>query len=134
MKTQTKTIQIPLTKDLFATIDAADFDVVNLYTWRAVKYHRSYYARGTLKTDRKNRSCSLHRLIAKTKAKEVCHHRNRNTLDNRRCNLVNMSKAEHKFLHLNNSLIIKFEVAPRALLKNRVKDVTASSASVIDLL
>lgn len=106
-------IQIPLTKGLVAFIDDEDFDLVNQYTWRAVKYHRSYYARGTLKTDHKNRSCSMHRLISRPTAKQVVHHRNRLTLDNRRCNLVNMSQADHKFLHLNNSLLIKFEVAPR---------------------
>lgn len=107
-------IQIPLTKGLVALIDQVDFDLVNQYTWRAVKYHRSYYARGTLKANHKNRSCSMHRLISKTKAGDVCHHRNRDTLDNRRCNLVNMTKNDHKFLHLNNSLVIKFAIAPRA--------------------
>jgi len=102
-------ILIPLTKGLHAIIDAADFDKVSLYKWRAVKYHRSYYARSTHKTTGEKCHRSMHRLIAGTKKELVCHHRNRNTLDNRRDNLLNLTKNGHKFIHLNNSLIIKFE-------------------------
>lgn len=102
-------ILIPLSKGLHAIIDAADFDLVSQYKWRAVKYHRCYYARATFYKNSTRHSVSMHRLLGETPASMVCHHRNRNTLDNRRINLLNMLKNEHKFLHKNNSLLIKFE-------------------------
>ena len=50
----------------------------------------------------------MHRLIAKTHYDMICHHRNRNSLDNRRANLVNMPKDDHHRLHGNDNLIVKY--------------------------
>lgn len=108
MKVQPQVILIPLTNDQFALIDESDFDLVSKYKWRAVKYRRSYYARASYRKNNKTHSVSMHRLIAQTPAAQICHHRNRNSLDNRRINLLNMIKHDHQFLHKNNSLIIKF--------------------------
>jgi len=50
----------------------------------------------------------MHRLVAHTPKGMVTHHRNRNTLDNRRANLINLSPKQHHALHQNHSLLIKF--------------------------
>ena len=108
MKQDPLPILIPLNDDHYALIDASDFALVSKYKWRAVKYHRCYYARSTYRKNNQTHSVSMHRLINQTPAAEICHHRNRNSLDNRRVNLLNLTKKDHRFLHLNNSLIIKF--------------------------
>ena len=101
-------IQIPLNDGFVAIIDQVDLELVSRFKWHVVKYHRSYYARSTIRQDGKAHSVSMHRLLGKTPAAQICHHRNRNTLDNRRSNLLNMSKKEHHFLHLNDTLVIKY--------------------------
>lgn len=114
INSQSNTVQVILNNDQVALIDRQDLARVYNFHWRAVKYHRSYYARSTYRKNNTHHSVSMHRLIAKTKATEICHHRNRNTLDNRSPNLLNMSKNDHQLLHQNNSLLIKFEIAPRS--------------------
>lgn len=113
INSQSNVVQVILNHDQITLIDRKDLALIYNFHWRSVKYHRSYYARSTFRQNNKHHSVSMHRLISKTKAAEVCHHRNRNTLDNRRSNLLNLTKKEHQFLHLNNSLLIKFEIAPR---------------------
>jgi len=108
-------IQIQLNDGQVAIIDADDLNLVMRYKWHAAKYHRSYYARSTFLQNGKTHSVSMHRLLGSTPAAQVCHHRNRNTLDNRRSNLLNLSKIDHRKLHQNNSLIVKFENAPRTI-------------------
>lgn len=109
-----KTLQIPLTKGMFAIIDAQDLELVSGCSWRAVKYKRSWYAKTDNYQNHPRLSRYMHRVIAQTPASLVTHHRNRNSLDNRRANLLNLTRDEHKFLHKNNSLIIKFNDRPSA--------------------
>lgn len=106
------TCEVPLGNGMTALIDEADLDVVSQYTWYAAKYFRSWYARTTFTRKGVRHTLSMHRLVAKTPAGQVCHHRNRNSLDNRRTNLLNLAKKEHQMLHLNNTLLIKFEDPP----------------------
>lgn len=108
MKTQDLPIQIQLNDGYSVIIDRADLNVVLKYKWLVVRYHRSYYARSSFRQDGKPHQVSMHRLLARTPASQICHHRNRNTLDNRRSNLLNMTKKEHQFLHLNNTLLVKY--------------------------
>lgn len=107
------TVEIPLGNGRTALIDEVDLPKVSQFTWYAVKYYRAWYARTTYMRRSCRHSKSMHRLIALTPADKVCHHRNRNTLDNRRANLLNLSRDEHKLLHRNNSLLIKFEDHPK---------------------
>lgn len=99
---------ISLGGQYLAIVDADLYDDLNHYRWRAVRYFRSYYARALTDPDRKHLGISMHRLIARTPRDMVCHHRNRNTLDNRRANLINMTRHDHEFLHKNNTLQVKF--------------------------
>lgn len=117
-KISRKTDSGPRTIDLGAGLAAiVDYDMFKFlmqYKWRAVKYHRCWYARVDRSHNSNRFSVSMHRLIANTPSDMVCHHRNRNSLDNRRANLINVTKEDHKLLHWNNTLSIKFESMPPA--------------------
>lgn len=79
-----------------------DFDVNPLvwqYRWRAIKWHYRFYAYSTSRYDGTPARIAMHRLIAKTKAGEVCHHGNGRTLDNRCGNLYNLSNRLHGQVH-----------------------------------
>ena len=99
---------IPVGPDTFALVSPEDYPTLKNYTWRIVRANSSYYAKAQYTKNGKRRSVSMHRLIARTPFGLVCHHDNRKTLDNRRSNLFNMTKQAHKYLHMNNSLRIKF--------------------------
>jgi len=90
-------------------VDDQDYDWLNRWTWRAVRYHKAYYAHGVLTTARGTAHRKMHRMVAHTPANMICHHRNRNSLDNRRANLINMTREEHNLLHRNNTLLIQFD-------------------------
>lgn len=91
--------RIPLSKGMFAIVDPDLFDDLNRYYWRAVKSNSCYYAirreirNGQLITIR------MHRVVAQTPDGQECHHENRNSLDNRRAKLTNMSPEQHRYIH-----------------------------------
>lgn len=87
--------------------DAADEALVRGFVWRAHRRHRSWYAGSRLTKNGKSHIFWMHRVIAATPFGQVCHHRNRDSLDNRRANLLNMPCRQHQLLHQNNSLQIK---------------------------
>ncbi len=98
-----------MANSLMAIVDADLFDDLNHYAWSAVRYQKSYYARTLHTPENPKRGFSMHRLVARTPANCVCHHRNRNSLDNRRANLVNMTRRDHNSLHRNETLSILFQ-------------------------
>lgn len=100
---------IKLDDEHTAIIDRIFIPFLQQYKWIAVKSGRSWYARLNQTRDGRQFSISMHRLIANTPEDMVCHHRNRNSLDNRRANLVNLTKTEHEALHMNDTLIIKYD-------------------------
>jgi hypothetical protein len=74
-------VKIPLTRGLFATIDAADFERVSQFKWQAMNSRDVFYAVNTGKV-------MMHRFIlGLTPNDPEVDHRNRNGLDNRRENL-----------------------------------------------
>ena len=99
---------IPLTHNMTAICDKDLYNGLMHFRWRAVKYQRSWYARTLTDPLNKKAGFSMHRLVARTPSDMVCHHRNRNTLDNRRSNLLNLSRQDHELLHKNNTLQIKY--------------------------
>lgn len=100
---------IPLTGGKVAFVDPCDYAGLMKYSWRAVKSGKCFYAKTTVGTGDKQVDLSMHRLIAGTKRGEVTHHRNRNSLDNRRANLLNMTRYDHETLHRRDTVIIKFD-------------------------
>lgn len=112
---------IDLGHDRWAICDQTDFPLLVAYNWRAVRNRRSWYAVTEFTIHRKRHKLYMSRMVADTPDGCVCHHRNRNSLDNRLANLVNMQKKDHQFLHHNDNLLIKFETAPRGLASELVK-------------
>jgi len=102
---------IPLNNGQHAIVDAADYPALMSFKWRAVKRRRLWYAKTTVGQAPHRLDLSMSRLIAMTPKDKVCHHANRNSLDNRRCNLLNMIPMAHKLLHANNRLRVKFKTS-----------------------
>jgi len=84
---------VPLSKKLGALIDEYDLDKVVNATWFAKDYKGKYYAASRIN----GKEVKLHRIILPNT--NIVDHINRNTLDNRRCNLREASLL----LNRNNS-------------------------------
>ena len=89
-----ETRQIPLTRGLFATVDAADFEWLSQYNWCALKVGRPnaepkfYAARMTRNgEEQKKRMVLMHRQILGEPKGKVVDHKNLDTLFNSRSNL-----------------------------------------------
>lgn len=102
-----KTIELDPTHT--AIVDANIYDFLSQHEWHAQRRQKSHYAYTNCQGDRRKPKLWMHRLIANTPSDQICHHRNRNSLDNRRANLRNMSRGDHDLTHKNNSLTIKFD-------------------------
>lgn len=89
-------------------VDDLYFDFFHSLKWELIRNRKSWYARTTFKNTNLPRYIYMHRLVAQTPSGMVCHHINRNSLDNRSGNLVNMTKQAHHRLHENNSLTVKY--------------------------
>jgi len=103
---------IPLTRNRVAIVSASRESALLKFSWRAVQHKRSWYAKTTIVKNGRQIDISMHRFIARTAFGLVCHHDNRNSLDNRDENLINMSKKQHDLLHTLNNILIKYEPVP----------------------
>lgn len=99
---------IVLTNNKLAIVDDDRYDALMKFKWRAVQRHGGYYAKTTVYKNGKRIDIAMHRFVARTPFGMVTHHDNRNTLDNRRRNLVNMTKKNHNAFHANDNILIKF--------------------------
>ncbi len=99
---------IVLTNDKIAIVDDDRYEALMKFKWRAVQRHGGYYAKTTIYRNGKRIDISMHRFVAQTPYGCVTHHVNRITIDNRRCNLVNMTKENHNDFHANDNVLIKF--------------------------
>lgn len=97
--TPTNSFMVPLTHGKFAIVDLRGASKVFHYKWRAIKWHKKWYAYSTKRLDGTPVRIAMHRLIAETPPGEVTHHLNRNSLDNRLANLLNMTNRHHGELH-----------------------------------
>jgi len=82
-------------------IDAEDFDNINQYKWYIIKQHGLPYAARKVTTNGKTHWVRMHRQIMHTKNGFVVHHKNRNTLDNQKENLINVTDKQHKEIHID---------------------------------
>lgn len=99
---------IELTQGKVAIVDDDRYDALMKFKWRAVRHKRSWYAKTTIYKNGKQIDISMHRFIAKTRIGFVPHHHNRNSLDNRRANLENMTRKNHDRFHADDKIKIKF--------------------------
>lgn len=88
-----------LTHGKFAIIDRGHLQLVSGFRWVAVKWNFRWYAYSWKTIDGNRSRVAMHRLIAATPKNQLAHHLNKNSLDNRRANLLNMTNREHKQLH-----------------------------------
>lgn len=90
---------IPLGSDGFALVDTFDYPRVSKYRWRLYRSQSCSYVARKIKVNGKERLVRLHRFIMSTLPGYECHHHNRNPKDCRRCNLENLTPAEHRAAH-----------------------------------
>jgi hypothetical protein len=83
---------IPLTKGLFATVDAADFAWLNGFRWHATGTHGRYYAATIIH----GKSVSMHRLLMDPPEGMIVDHIDGNGLNNRRSNLRICTREENR--------------------------------------
>lgn len=84
--------QIPLTQNQFTTVDDHWYDYLNQWKWHARwdKTTHSYYAMRTVN----GKKVLMHRIIANTPDGMLCDHIHHNTLDNRECELRNVTPSQ----------------------------------------
>ena len=97
---------IPLGWNYHAIIDIEDFASLSQYHWNLRKSHSCWYATRKETVHGIRRTIFMHRHIVGALPSEVVHHKNRNTLDNRRQNLLLLSPREHSREHANAMLRI----------------------------
>lgn len=90
-------------------VDADLYDELAAFKWYLRRRRRSYYAYRLVNPPKRSPVRLMSHFVAQTPPGMICHHRNRNSLDNCRSNLLNMTRKTHDFLHANDSLLIRFE-------------------------
>lgn len=99
--TVTETAFIPLTHGKVCIVDLADFSYLNRWKWHAKKIGFTWYARRTSYSGARPYNIYMHRQLMRCPPAKIVHHRNKNGLDNRRINLLIMSRNNHKTIHKN---------------------------------
>lgn len=91
--TKSAVIEIPLTQDKMALIDADDFQSIGQYRWRALRINGHWYA---VRSEGKN-TIYMHRQILSSTTHLRGMHKSNNCLDNRRANLILCTQSQVKF-------------------------------------
>ena len=89
--------KIKLSRGKFTTVDDADYASLNRYKWYAVQGRSGFYAVRAVRNGEKQTKLRMHRVITGANAGLVVDHRNHNTLDNRRSNLLPCSNSDNGF-------------------------------------
>lgn len=89
------TFSIPTNKGIDFIVDFDDWSKQIRYRWRAKKKKGNWYAYRRFKRNSKTYEIALHRTIAHSNPNEEPHHKNHNTLDNRKINLKNVPHNKH---------------------------------------
>lgn len=76
-------------------VDDQDYDSLVCHGWHASKSAYNWYAVRFVKTNGHQEKIYMHRLIMNAPADKVTHHRDGNSLNNQRSNLVVVSKSEN---------------------------------------
>jgi hypothetical protein len=98
--------EIALTQGKIAIVDDADYDELARYKWCVVKTTRGYWyaVRRDYTNGYPGAIIYMHRVIAGAEGRVEVHHSNANTLDNRRENLVALTRKEHYAIHGNGRI------------------------------
>lgn len=90
--------RIPLGKGLFAIVDPEELAWLNKYRWFARKSKCRWYALRKFVMDGKEYTMRMHRQLTGCPRDMAVHHKNRNTLDNRKSNLEIIEPKLHSAL------------------------------------
>lgn len=90
------TRNVPMSHQRECIIDDEDWPLIRKYHWRAIWSARKVYAVAKVRENGETRYLRMHRLILNCPQGKVVHHKNRNTLDNRKCNLEIVTPEEHR--------------------------------------
>ena len=94
---------IRLNDTLFSIVDPDDYEWLIQYHWRPKRNKKHFYAVHRVTRFGHTTETLMHRLIMNPRPDEEPHHINHDTLDNRKCNLVNVDHSQHR--RLSDSLI-----------------------------
>lgn len=91
------TKEILLNNGWVAKVDDEDYKIISQLKWHVVKWGKCFYALHTGPRDEygKQHPISMHRMIMEAKIGEQIDHKNRDGLDNRKCNLRKCSTKEN---------------------------------------
>ena len=84
--------EIKLSRNQVAFVDDEDFEYLNSFKWC---YSKRYAQRTVYDADHKKSCIKMHRLILKTPEGMQVDHINHNGLDNRKCNIRNVTAIEN---------------------------------------
>jgi len=90
---------IPLGNGKYAIVDPEDFENLSKYTWFYKVNYSSGYAARKVRHKASETLIFMHRQITHCPKNKIVHHVNHNTLDNRKVNLLNMTREQHDYLH-----------------------------------
>lgn len=88
--------KIPLGKGFFAIVDTDDYEWLRRWRWFAKRSNSGWYAVRKRRVRGREQLVRMHREITGCPRDKVVHHLNHRTLDNRKCNLVNLYPYEHQ--------------------------------------
>jgi hypothetical protein len=95
---------MPLGDGYYATVDPEDYAWLSKFRWTWAKSSSKIYAVRKKHIQGKEITIRMHREIAKTPAGMDCHHISRNSLNNRKANLINLTPIEHIYAHKSGAL------------------------------
>lgn len=87
IETQSETVQVPISRGYFVTIDKDDYERVTQWKWTALPTQWTVYARRNVKKNGKQHSLYLHRFIMGDPEGLEVDHRDCNGLNNSKSNL-----------------------------------------------
>jgi len=100
-KLEISAYQIPLTHGKFAIVSPRDYGRLMIHRWKAVKSDHCLYALRTYVKNGHEHTIRMHREITNCPPELEVHHRDHNSLNNRRENLIVCNHAQHQFFHNN---------------------------------
>lgn len=110
---------IPLTQDLVAIVDDADYETLSQFKWHAKKHACSAYAARNIRVDGKQRTLKMHRVIMGDDATGLhVDHRDGDGLNNQRGNLRICTRSENnrnRRLNKDNVTGLKGVSAPKTM-------------------